>query len=264
MIGHTGHDHRQPPVHRAGVGQREDGHAAPRLHGAARPGAAGDDDRLHRAGGGHEERRGADPLPRAGAPELRVGHLPRPDPAGLPPGGGAGRPLLQPAAASPTRAGPARSTAPTSNRRRRSTSGRTPPRSRRSPRSTPGSRRCRPDSPPTSSPWPAGCAAELFVDALRNAGTDPSRGSLLQALRKITAFQSGNLIPVSNPAGKVPITCYLLGQVAAARSSGSTTHRSSGPTTGSAATAPTTGGLSASSGRRRRPRPPAVPRSPPR
>jgi ABC-type branched-subunit amino acid transport system substrate-binding protein len=56
-------------------------------------------------------------------------------------------------------------------------------------------------------------ATELFVDALRNAGTDPSRGSELQALRKITAFQSGNLIPVSNPAGKVPITCYLLGQV---------------------------------------------------
>jgi len=54
---------------------------------------------------------------------------------------------------------------------------------------------------------------ELFVDALRNAGTNPSRGSLLQALRKITAFNSGNLIPVSNPAGKVPITCYLLGQV---------------------------------------------------
>ncbi|MGD0881230.1 MAG: ABC transporter substrate-binding protein [Acidimicrobiales bacterium] len=55
--------------------------------------------------------------------------------------------------------------------------------------------------------------AELFVDALRNAGDDPSRGSLLQALRKITVFQSGNLVPVSNPSGKVPVTCYLLGQV---------------------------------------------------
>ncbi len=54
---------------------------------------------------------------------------------------------------------------------------------------------------------------ELFVDALRKAGADPSRGSLLQALRKITAFDSGNLLPVSNPAGKVPITCYLLGQI---------------------------------------------------
>ncbi len=55
--------------------------------------------------------------------------------------------------------------------------------------------------------------AELFVDALRNAGSDPSRGSLLQALRKVTSFQSGNLVPVTDPAGKVPVTCYLLGQV---------------------------------------------------
>jgi branched-chain amino acid transport system substrate-binding protein len=54
---------------------------------------------------------------------------------------------------------------------------------------------------------------ELFVDALRKAGSEPSRGSLLQALRKITAFESGNLVPVSNPARKVPITCYLLGQI---------------------------------------------------
>ena len=54
---------------------------------------------------------------------------------------------------------------------------------------------------------------ELFVDALRKAGSDPSRGSLLQALRKITSFDSGNLVPVSNPAGKVPVTCYLLGQI---------------------------------------------------
>jgi len=55
--------------------------------------------------------------------------------------------------------------------------------------------------------------AELFVDALRTAGTHPTRGSVLQALRHITAFSSGDLIPVSNPAGKVPISCYLLGQV---------------------------------------------------
>ena len=57
-------------------------------------------------------------------------------------------------------------------------------------------------------------SGQLFVDALRNAGTNPSRGSLLQALRKITAFKSGGLVPVSNPAGKVPVTCYLLGRVA--------------------------------------------------
>ncbi len=65
---------------------------------------------------------------------------------------------------------------------------------------------------------------ELFVDALRHAGADPSRGALLQALRKTTAFDSGNLIPESNPAGKVPITCYLLGQI-----TGGTFHRLDDP-----------------------------------
>jgi len=55
--------------------------------------------------------------------------------------------------------------------------------------------------------------AELFVQALRNAGSDPSRGSLLRALHRISAFDSGNLVPVSNPAKKVPITCYVLGEL---------------------------------------------------
>ena len=55
--------------------------------------------------------------------------------------------------------------------------------------------------------------AELFVQVLRNAGSSPGRGSLLQALHRITSFDSGNLIPVSNPAKKVPITCYALGEV---------------------------------------------------
>jgi hypothetical protein len=54
---------------------------------------------------------------------------------------------------------------------------------------------------------------ELFSDALRSAGAHPSRGSLLQSLRHITAFSSGDLIPTSNPAGKVPITCYLMGHI---------------------------------------------------
>ena len=56
-------------------------------------------------------------------------------------------------------------------------------------------------------------SAELFTQALRHAGSDPSRGSLLQALRQITSFSSQGLAPVSNPAGKVPVTCYLLGQI---------------------------------------------------
>ncbi len=56
--------------------------------------------------------------------------------------------------------------------------------------------------------------AELFTQALRSAGSHPSRGSVLQALRHITDFSSGGLIPASNPAGKVPTTCYLIGRVA--------------------------------------------------
>ena len=56
-------------------------------------------------------------------------------------------------------------------------------------------------------------SADLFTQALRNAGSDPSRGSLLRALHSITAFDSGNLIPVSNPAKKVPISCYVLGEL---------------------------------------------------
>jgi len=55
--------------------------------------------------------------------------------------------------------------------------------------------------------------AELFTEALRSAGAHPSRGSVLQALRHITDFSSGGLVPASNPAGKVPITCYLVGRV---------------------------------------------------
>jgi hypothetical protein len=55
--------------------------------------------------------------------------------------------------------------------------------------------------------------AELFAQALRNAGSDPSRGSLLAALHKITSFDSQNLQPVSDPARKVPITCYILGRI---------------------------------------------------
>ncbi len=56
-------------------------------------------------------------------------------------------------------------------------------------------------------------SAELFAQALGRAGPDPSRGSLLVALRHLTSFDSGNLIPVSNPAGKVPVACYLVGRV---------------------------------------------------
>jgi branched-chain amino acid transport system substrate-binding protein len=56
-------------------------------------------------------------------------------------------------------------------------------------------------------------SAELFVQALQNAGTDPSRGSLLQALSKITSFDAAHLISPNNPAAKTVGNCYLLGEV---------------------------------------------------
>jgi ABC-type branched-subunit amino acid transport system substrate-binding protein len=52
--------------------------------------------------------------------------------------------------------------------------------------------------------------AELFVQALRAAGPNPSRGSVLQELRNITSFSGGNLVGTSNPAGKVPSNCYII------------------------------------------------------
>ncbi len=57
-------------------------------------------------------------------------------------------------------------------------------------------------------------SAELFSQALRNAGSDPSRGSLLQALSKITSFSGDNIIAPNNPAAKTVGNCYLLGQIA--------------------------------------------------
>ncbi len=55
--------------------------------------------------------------------------------------------------------------------------------------------------------------AELFVQALRAAGPDPTRGSVLQALRNITSFSGGYLVGTSNPAEKVPTNCYIIAHV---------------------------------------------------
>ena len=56
-------------------------------------------------------------------------------------------------------------------------------------------------------------SAELFADALQSAGARPSRGSVLEALRRMTSFSGSNLIPASDPAHKTPISCYLLGRI---------------------------------------------------
>ena len=56
-------------------------------------------------------------------------------------------------------------------------------------------------------------SAELFAQALKAAGTDPSRGSELQALRKITQFSGGNLVGQANPADKIPTNCYIIARI---------------------------------------------------
>ncbi|MGH3579257.1 MAG: ABC transporter substrate-binding protein, partial [Mycobacterium sp.] len=56
-------------------------------------------------------------------------------------------------------------------------------------------------------------SAELFAQALQTAGADPSRGSVLRALRGITSFSGGNLIGAADPAKKVPTTCYIITRI---------------------------------------------------
>ena len=56
-------------------------------------------------------------------------------------------------------------------------------------------------------------SAQLFAQALQNAGSNPSRGSLLAALGKITSFDGQHLIGPNDPAAKTVGNCYLIGQV---------------------------------------------------
>jgi hypothetical protein len=56
-------------------------------------------------------------------------------------------------------------------------------------------------------------SAELFAQALKNAGTNPSRGSILQALSKITTFDGDHIVAPNDPAAKTLSNCYLLAQV---------------------------------------------------
>ena len=47
----------------------------------------------------------------------------------------------------------------------------------------------------------------------RQAGKNPTRGSVLQQLGKITSFNGNYLIATSNPAQKVPANCYVIAQI---------------------------------------------------
>ena len=73
-------------------------------------------------------------------------------------------------------------------------------------------------------------SAELFTEALKAAGPHPSRGSILQQLRKITSFSGGNLVGTANPADKIPSNCYIIAKIA----DGQITRLDDPPPTGSA------------------------------
>ncbi len=56
-------------------------------------------------------------------------------------------------------------------------------------------------------------SAELFTQGLKNAGQNPTRGSLLKGLGKITNFTGGNLTAPTDPAAKTVSNCYLIGRI---------------------------------------------------
>jgi len=60
-------------------------------------------------------------------------------------------------------------------------------------------------------------SAQLFVDALRAAGPNPTRGKVLAALHKITRFDASGLLAPSNPAKKISPSCYIIARVVSQR-----------------------------------------------
>ena len=55
-------------------------------------------------------------------------------------------------------------------------------------------------------------SGQLFSQGLKNAGSDPSRGSLLQALGKVTSFSGDHLTSTNNPAAHTVGPCYIVGK----------------------------------------------------
>lgn len=56
-------------------------------------------------------------------------------------------------------------------------------------------------------------SAQLFVQALRAAGPDPTRAGLFAQLNKITSFNASGLTATGNPAQKLPEECWILTEV---------------------------------------------------
>ena len=56
-------------------------------------------------------------------------------------------------------------------------------------------------------------AAQLFAQALKAAGPNPTRAGLTAQLNNITSFSGDNLIAPGNPAKNIPPSCWLLAQL---------------------------------------------------
>ena len=56
-------------------------------------------------------------------------------------------------------------------------------------------------------------SGQLFTQALRAAGTHPTRGSVLRALRATTSFSGDNMVGTGNPSAKTPTNCYIITQI---------------------------------------------------
>jgi ABC-type branched-subunit amino acid transport system substrate-binding protein len=56
-------------------------------------------------------------------------------------------------------------------------------------------------------------SAELFAQAVAQAGNPPTRAGLVRALNKVTLFDAGGLIPPTDPAAGLASGCFLLAQV---------------------------------------------------
>ena len=56
-------------------------------------------------------------------------------------------------------------------------------------------------------------SAQLFVQALKDAGNPPTRAGLEAALDKVTSFNASGILTTGDPAANVPGDCVLLAQV---------------------------------------------------
>jgi branched-chain amino acid transport system substrate-binding protein len=56
-------------------------------------------------------------------------------------------------------------------------------------------------------------SAELYVDAPKKAGSDPTRQTLLTALKGFTNFDASGMVAPANPAAHEPPSCWLLARV---------------------------------------------------